>query len=81
MIGAGGDNNGEIVGLAQIRVEDDVVVHILSIVITHGAQETNLMVDEEQSGVVSVNPFKLVCKDYANTKCSSVTLHEGHEHR
>ena len=63
LISAGGDNNGEVVGLAQGRVEDNVIVHIPSVVITYSAQETDLVVDDEQSGVVSIDPFKLVCGD------------------
>ena len=61
MVTAGGDNDGEPVGLTQGRVQDDVVVHILSTVVADDAQETNLVVDDEQSGVVSINSFKLVC--------------------
>ena len=61
MVTAGGDNDGEPVGPTQGRVQDDVVVHILSTVVADDAQETNLVVDDEQSGVVSINSFKLVC--------------------
>ena len=60
MVTAGGNNDGEPVGLTQGRVQDDVVAHILSIVVTDAAQETNLVVDDKQSGVVSINSFKLV---------------------
>jgi len=38
LFAAGGDNNGEVVGLSQGRVEDNVVVYILSVVVTHDAQ-------------------------------------------
>ena len=63
MFGAGGNNNGEVVGLAQGRVEDNVVAHILSVVVTHNPQETDLVVDYEQSSIVSIDPLKLVCRD------------------
>ena len=39
-------------GLAQGGVEDDVVVHVLWAVVTDEAQESDLVVDDEQSGVV-----------------------------
>ena len=76
MFGAGGDDNGEAVGLAQSRVEDNIVVHILSIVVTHNPQETDLVVDYEQSGIVPIDTFKLVCRDWVDTGDWSVTLHE-----
>jgi len=63
LFGAGGDNNGEVVGLAQGRVEDNVVVHILSVVVTHDPQESDLVVNYEQSSIVSIDPLKLVCRD------------------
>jgi len=63
LFGAGGDNNGKVVGLSQGRVEDDVVVYILSVVVTHNAQESDLVVDYEQSGIVPIYAFKLVCRD------------------
>ena len=63
MFGAGGDNNGEVVGLAQGRVEDNVVVHILRVVVTHDPQESDLVVNYEQSSIVSIDPLKLVCRD------------------
>ena len=62
MFGAGGDNDGEVVGLAQGRVEDNVVVYILSVVVPHDAQETDLVIDYEQSGIVSIDPLELVCR-------------------
>ena len=63
MFGVGGNNNGEVVGLAQGRVENNVVARILSVVVTHNPQETDLVVDYEQSGIVSIDPLKLVCRD------------------
>ena len=81
MFGAGGDDNGEAVGLAQSRVEDNIVVHILSIVVTHNPQETDLVVDYEQSGIVPIDAFKLVCRDWVDTGDWSVTLHERYKHR
>jgi len=63
LISAGGDNDGEVVDLSQGRVEDDVVVHVLSVVVTHDAQETDLMVDYEQGRIVPIDAFKLVCRD------------------
>ena len=44
-------------------MEDDVVVYILSVVVTHNAQESDLVVDYEQSGIVPIYAFKLVCRD------------------
>ena len=61
MIGAGCNDDREAVGLGQGRVEDDVIEHILSVVVTDHAQETGLVVDDEQSRVVSIDSFKLVC--------------------
>ena len=43
-------------------MEDNVVVYILSFVVTHDAQETDLVVDYEQSGIVSIDPLELVCR-------------------
>jgi len=43
-------------------VEDNVVVYILSVVVTHDPQETDLVVDYEQSGIVFIDAFKLVCR-------------------
>ena len=61
MICAGGDNDGEIIGLAQGSVEDNVLVHILWCVIVDKAHESDLVVDDEQSGVVPINTLELVC--------------------
>ena len=42
-------------------MQDNVVAHILSAVVADDAQETNLVVDDEQRSVVSIDPVKLVC--------------------
>jgi len=63
LFGAGGDNDREVVGLSQSRVEDNIVVHILSVVVTHDAQQTDLVVDYEQSGIAPIDAFKTVCRD------------------
>ena len=47
LICAGGDNDGEIIGLAQGSVEDNVLVHILWCVIADKAHESDLVVDDE----------------------------------
>ena len=44
-------------------MEDNIVVHILSVVVTHDAHETDLVVDYEQSGIIPIDAFKLVCGD------------------
>ena len=72
MICAGGDDDGETVGLAQGSVEDDVVVHVLCAVVTDDTQESDLVVDDEQGGVVPINPLELVCSNWTDTKGSSV---------
>lgn len=63
LIRAGGDDNGEVVDLAKTSVEYDVVVHGLGVVVTDDAYEANLVVDDEQRGVIPINPLKLVCGD------------------
>jgi hypothetical protein len=63
LIRAGGDNNREAVGLTEASVEDNVVVHILGAVVTNNAYQADLVVDDEQSGVVLIDPFKRVCSN------------------
>jgi len=63
LIRAGGNDNGEVVCLAQSSVENNVVVQILNVVVTDDAHETDLVVDNEQSGIVLIDPLKLVCGD------------------
>ena len=61
LIRARGDDDGETVGLAQGCVEDDVVVNILDAVVTDDADEADLVVDDEQSGVVPIDSLERVC--------------------
>ena len=63
LIRAGGNDHREVVGLAQASVEEDVVVHILDGVITDDPYETDLVVDDEQGGVVPIDPLKRICSD------------------
>lgn len=44
-------------------MEENVVVHILGVVVADDAHKADLVVDDEQSGVVLINPFKRVCRD------------------
>lgn len=71
LIRAGGDDNREVIGLAQASVEDNVVVHLLEVVVTDNAQEADLVVDDEQSGVVPVDPLKLVCSNWVDKRLVS----------
>ena len=80
LIRAGGDDNREVVDLAQASVEDNIVVHILDAVVTDDAQETDLVVDDEQSGVVPIDPLKRVCSNWVDTKGPSVTAHVEQKH-
>jgi hypothetical protein len=48
-------------GLRIVGVKDSVVVYTLDVVVTDDAHETDLVVDDEQSGVVPIGPFKLIC--------------------
>ena len=61
LIRAGGDDNRETVGLAQGCVEEDVIVHLLDTVVTDDADEADLVVDDEQCGVVPIDPLECVC--------------------
>ena len=63
MVRAGSNNNGKVVGLTQTGVEHDVVVHVLGVVVEHNAHKPDLVVDDEQCGIVSINPLKLVCRN------------------
>ena len=63
LLRAGSDDNGKVVGLAKASVKENVVVHVLGAVVTDNAQKTDLVVDDEQSGIVLVNPLKLVRND------------------
>ena len=47
LIRACGNDNREVVGLAQTSVKDNVVVHIVGVVVADDADETDLMVDDE----------------------------------
>ena len=74
MIRAGGYDHGEAVGLAQGSMEDDVVIHVLWGVVLDEAHETDLVVDDEQSRVVPVDPLELVPSDWVDTIISSVVI-------
>jgi len=47
LICASGDDNGEVVGLAQTSMEENVVLHVLGVVVPDDAHETDLVVDDE----------------------------------
>jgi len=72
LICAGGDNYREAVGLAQGSVQDYIVEHVPWGVITDEAHESDLVVDDEQNGVVPINPLELVRSNWADAKGSSV---------
>ena len=61
MLHASGDDNGKIAGLSKASVEDNIVVRILGVAVADGARETGLVADDEQSGVVLVDPLAPVC--------------------
>ena len=61
LVRAAGDDNREVVGLAQRGVQDDIVVHLLDAVVTDVTDETNLVVDDEQRDVVPIDPLERVC--------------------
>ena len=61
MLHASGDDNGKIAGLAKACMEGNAVVRILDVAVVGGARETDLVADDEQSGVVLVDPLALVC--------------------
>jgi hypothetical protein len=61
LLHASGDDNGKIAGLSKARVEDNVVVRILDVAVADGVRETGLVADDEQSGVVLVDPLGLMC--------------------
>ena len=44
-------------------MQDDIVEHILWGVVADEAHESDLVVDDEQSGVVPINPLELVCSN------------------
>ena len=73
LIRASGDYNREVVGLAQASMEDNVVIHILSVGVTNDPYEADLMVDDEQSGIIPIDPLKRVCSNWVDTKGSLVT--------
>jgi uncharacterized membrane protein len=62
-------------GLRIVGVKDSVVVYTLDVVVTDDAHETDLVVDDEQSGVVPIGPLKLICGNQVDTKGSLVTAH------
>jgi len=63
LICAGGNNNRKAISLAKASVEENVVVHVLHAVVTDDAYKTDLVVNDEQSGVVPIDPFKRVCSN------------------
>ena len=69
MIRAGGDDDRQVIDLTQGGVKEDTVVHILGAGVTDYADETNLMVDDEQSGVISVDPLEGECSDWNRREC------------
>ena len=66
LIRAGGDDNREVVDLTQGGVKENVVVHNLGGGVTDGAHETNLMVNDEHSGVIPINPLERERSDWAD---------------
>ena len=70
MIRAGGDDNREVVDLTQGGVKENIVVHDLGAGVTDGTHETDLMVDDEQSGVVPINPLERERSDWADVSGS-----------
>ena len=77
MIRAGGNDHREVVGLAKASMEEDVVVHILDAVVADNPYETDLVVDDEQGGIVPIDSLKRICSDWVNTKSSLATAHRG----
>ena len=55
-------------------MEDNAIVHVLNVVVTDDSHEADLMVDDEQSGIVPIDPLKLVCGNWVDTDGSSVTI-------
>ena len=62
-------------------MEENVVVHILGVVVTDDAQETDLVVDDEQSCIVLVNPLELVRSTWVDIKSPSALTRREQEHR
>jgi len=60
---AGGHDYWEVVGLSQGSVQDDVIIHILGAVVADEAHEADLVVDDEQRGIVPINSLELVCSN------------------
>ena len=60
LICAGGNDDRETVGLTQGSMEDNNVEHVLWGVIADEAHESDLVVDDEQCGVILVNLLELV---------------------
>ena len=58
-------------------MEDNVVVHVLNVVVTDDARETDLMVGNEQSGVVPVDSLKLVCINWVGDRSLSAVAHSS----
>ena len=60
MIWAGGDNDGEAIDLTWGSMEGDVIVHVLGTVVMDDPHMTDLVVNDEQDGIVPVKPLKQV---------------------
>ena len=61
-LGTGGEDDGQVEDLAELRVSHDVVLHLNGRLITGDLVETFLEVDDEQGGVVLVDPLILECR-------------------
>lgn len=60
--GAGGENNWEIEHLGHRGMCQDVVFHLQGRVIADDVVETDLVVDDQEGGIVLVNSFKFVAR-------------------
>ena len=70
LIRAGGDDDREVIDLTQGSVKEDTVVHILGAGVADYTDETDLMVNDEQSGVIPIDPLERVCSNCADVSGS-----------
>lgn len=70
LIRTGGDDDREVIDLAQGGVKKNAVIHILGAGVMDHAHETDLTVENEQRGVIPADPLERECNGWADANGS-----------